>query len=80
MPFTLAERSSGRRPPPWVVDSHGMSVPTHFEVEGGANLVQIIEHRGGDYTYGIVADPWWPPSREAPTPSLASPVVDCPVS
>jgi len=23
--------------------------------------VQVVEHRGGDFTYGITADPWWNP-------------------
>lgn len=42
--------------PPWALDADGKSVPTHFEVEG-TKLTQIIEHRGRDYEYGIVADP-----------------------
>lgn len=41
---------------PWAVDAVGNSVPTHYEVDG-STLVQIVEHRGGDFTYGIVADP-----------------------
>lgn len=46
---------------PWAVDAEGVHVPTHFEVEG-ATLVQVVEHRGGTYAYGVVVDPsvvWW---------------------
>lgn len=45
---------------PWALDSGGREVPTHYEVDGAA-LVQVVEHRGGGYAYGIVADPsvWW---------------------
>lgn len=43
---------------PWAKDANGVSVPTHFEVEG-TTLTQVVEHQGGDYAYGIVADPDW---------------------
>lgn len=46
---------------PWAVDARGVDVPTHFEVRG-TTLTQVVEHRAGNYTYGIVADPnflWW---------------------
>jgi hypothetical protein len=43
--------------PPWAVDQDGAPVPTHYVVDG-TSLVQVVEHRNGDYRYGIVADPW----------------------
>lgn len=42
--------------PAWAVDATGRKVPTHYEVDG-TNLVQIVEHRGGGFEYGITADP-----------------------
>jgi len=47
-------------PAPWAVDADGVDVPTHFEIEG-TELIQVVEHRDGDFAYGIVADPWWNP-------------------
>lgn len=41
---------------PWAVDANGSNVPTHFEILG-TSLIQIVEHRGSGYAYGIVADP-----------------------
>lgn len=44
---------------PWAVDAVGNAVPSHFEVNGNV-LVQVVEHRNGDYVYPITADPsWW---------------------
>lgn len=47
---------------PWAVDANGVPVPTHYEVEG-TDLIQVVDHEAGDYTYPIVADPrytyWW---------------------
>lgn len=45
---------------PWAVDAQGAAVPTHFEVEG-TTLIQGVEHRGRDWSYGIMADPVWAP-------------------
>jgi hypothetical protein len=45
---------------PWAVDDAGVRVPTHFETDG-TTLTQVIQHRGRDFAYGIVADPWWNP-------------------
>lgn len=45
-------------PAPWAIDANGVSVPTRFEVDG-TTLIQTVDHRGGDYAYGIVADPSW---------------------
>lgn len=42
--------------PPWAVDGDGTQVPTHCEISG-TTLTQVVEHQGGDYEYGIVADP-----------------------
>lgn len=41
---------------PWARDAKGAAVPTHFEVQG-TTLVQVVSHRGGNFTYGITADP-----------------------
>lgn len=41
---------------PWALDADGRDVPTHYEVEGD-NLIQVIEHRAGNYSYPITADP-----------------------
>lgn len=46
--------------PPWAVDAKGVHVPTYFEIDG-TSLYQIVSHRGGEFEYGIVADPWWNP-------------------
>jgi len=45
---------------PWAIDANGAQVPTHYEVDG-ANLIQVVDHHSGDYSYPIVADPtyWW---------------------
>ena len=43
--------------PAWAVDAKGAAVPTRFEV-AGATLTQVIDHRGGGFSYPIVADPW----------------------
>ncbi|WP_162817550.1 hypothetical protein [Microbacterium paraoxydans] len=41
---------------PWARDAAGVNVPTRYESSGSA-LIQVVEHRGGDYAYPIVADP-----------------------
>ena len=41
---------------PWARDAAGVDVPTRYEASG-STLVQVVEHRGGNYTYPIVADP-----------------------
>lgn len=43
-------------PAPWAVDAKGAAVPTHYEVNGTV-LTQVVEHTGGDWAYGITADP-----------------------
>ena len=47
-------------PEPWALDANGVSVPTHYEISG-TTLTQIVEHKDGNFSYGIVADPWWNP-------------------
>ncbi|WP_143556585.1 hypothetical protein [Flavimobilis soli] len=42
---------------PWARDADGREVPTRYEVSGD-NLVQVIDHRSGDFTYPITADPY----------------------
>ena len=41
---------------PWARDAAGVDVPTRYEASG-STLVQVVEHRGGDHAYPIVADP-----------------------
>jgi hypothetical protein len=41
---------------PWAVDANGADVPTRYEING-TTLTQVVEHRDGNHTYGIVADP-----------------------
>lgn len=41
---------------PWAIDANGGAVPTRFEVDG-ISMVQVVDHRSGDYAYPIVADP-----------------------
>lgn len=43
--------------PAWAKDAAGVSVPTHYEVEG-STLTQVVEHRSAsDISYPVVADP-----------------------
>ena len=42
----------------WARDAQGRPVPTHYEVQG-STLVQVVNHRGGEFGYGITADPFW---------------------
>lgn len=46
--------------PAWAVDANGLNVPTHYELDG-TTVIQVVEHRGSGYAYGITADPWWNP-------------------
>lgn len=43
---------------PWAIDAKGTAVPTRYEING-TTLIQVVEHRGEGYAYGIVADPGW---------------------
>lgn len=49
----------------WARDANGRDVPTFYEIEG-TTLVQVVRHHGGDWAYGITADPslefhwYWP--------------------
>lgn len=47
---------------PWAVDAFGVSVPTHYEINGTV-LTQVVDQHSGNYGYPIVADPlthhWW---------------------
>ena len=66
---------------PWARDANGRDVPTRFEVEG-TTVVQVVEHRGGDFAYGITADPWWNPFswsiwRSGPARALGSVLSRC---
>ncbi|MFJ4253937.1 hypothetical protein [Microbacterium sp. NPDC090003] len=41
---------------PWATDASGVPVATHYVAEGSV-LTQVVEHRSGDTTYPVVADP-----------------------
>jgi hypothetical protein len=49
-------RFVGAVAPAWARDAAGRNVPTHYEVKG-TTLVQVVEHRGGGFAYGVTADP-----------------------
>jgi hypothetical protein len=51
-------KPDGQIAPPWAQDANGTPVPTHYEIDG-TTLIQVVEHRSGDYAYGITADPHW---------------------
>lgn len=40
----------------WAYDANGTPVPTRYEL-GRDGLVQVVEHKSGDFAYPIVADP-----------------------
>lgn len=49
---------------PWARDANGVEVPTHFEAHGNT-LVQVVEHKAGNFAYPITADPsWWDKTKE----------------
>ena len=48
--------ATGQVAAPWAFDADGKPVPTHYVVSG-TTLTQIVEHKGGDFAYGITADP-----------------------
>ena len=56
--FYAGEELVGVALAPWAKDAEGADVPTHYEINGG-ELVQVVEHRGGGFTYPVVADPWY---------------------
>jgi hypothetical protein len=41
---------------PWARDASGRDVPAFYEIDGNT-LVLVVKHQGGDWTYGITADP-----------------------
>jgi len=43
--------------PAWAKDANGISVPTHYEIDG-KTLIQVVEHSSSNFAYPIVADPW----------------------
>ena len=42
---------------PWARDSNGVAVPTHYEIRSNT-VVQVIDHRSGNFAYPVAADPW----------------------
>lgn len=51
-----AGKSAAHISAPWAVDADGRQVPTRFELRSGS-LTQVVDHRVGDFSYPIVADP-----------------------
>lgn len=43
---------------PWAKDADGKAVPTHFEFDG-SQLTQVVNHDLGQFSYPIVADPYF---------------------
>lgn len=43
---------------PWAVDALGQDVPTHYEVIGNT-VTQVVDTSTKDFTFPIVADPWF---------------------
>lgn len=41
---------------PWAKDANGIDVPTRY-IASGSVLTQLVSHRGGDFTYPVIADP-----------------------
>lgn len=56
MAFDRHDEPLGYFDTPWAFDNNGTPVPTHFEIKG-TTLFQIVEHHGGDYSYGIRSRP-----------------------
>lgn len=56
--FGNGKEPLGRFESPWAYDAAGRTVPTHYEVSG-TTLTQVVEHKAGDFSYGITADPKW---------------------
>jgi hypothetical protein len=56
--FGNGKQPLGHFESPWAYDAEGRTVPTHYEVNG-TTLTQVVEHKAGDFTYGIAADPKW---------------------
>jgi hypothetical protein len=54
------DESIGSFDAPWARDANGVSVPTHYEIDG-TTLVQVVNHANGGFAYPIIADPWWNP-------------------
>lgn len=58
---------------PWAKDANGLNVPTYFTVDG-TKLVQVVEHQNNQFSYGIIADPFWVPAGVALRACMAHPV------
>lgn len=43
--------------PAWAKDASGAEIATHYEIDG-TTLTQVVDHRGKDLAYPLVADPW----------------------
>lgn len=43
---------------PWAFDADGQAVPTWYVVDG-LTLTQFVDHRSGEFSYPLVADPTW---------------------
>ncbi len=56
--YNAADETLGVIAPAWARDANGVAVPTHYEIDG-TTLTQVVQHKGGNYAYGITADPWY---------------------
>lgn len=43
---------------PWAKDANGTDVPTRYEADG-SSLIQVVDHRDGNFAYPVVADPYF---------------------
>lgn len=44
--------------PAWARDANGLSVVTHYEIDGN-RVTQVVNHSGVAIAYPVVADPFW---------------------
>jgi hypothetical protein len=54
--LSLDDQVIGYVSPPWAVDSRGVKVPTHYQLNGN-QLTQVVDHASRNVTYPVVADP-----------------------
>ncbi|WP_229053400.1 hypothetical protein [Aeromicrobium sp. Leaf350] len=54
--FNAGGVAVGQVATPWAYDAEGAAVPTHYVVSD-TTLTQVVEHRDGNFVYGITADP-----------------------
>lgn len=55
--YDADDRRVTRIAPSWARDAEGRDVPTSYEIYG-TTLVLVVKHHGGNWAYGITADPF----------------------